>query len=815
MGRSFTVKSLLFVLLLSLGIVHATAQTELSTEALITSEDFVALSLDDRLLELEAHSSKLSQTSEPTEWALSEYTRMSTISQMGDFKTADKIIDDIGGDLLNNLKDTKYYGEALYGFAAVKLQQNKVEDALIIADELERLPNFSTDLQLQQHRDTIMIALHSLSGNGLLAADVFIRKLERDDVNQLSEFEILKLYSNLGYSLMVGQDFERAQYYLDIGRTKLEEFSNAGSLNRIDSLKVRFFLNANYAEMLIAAERYNEIAAFEAQLKNDADELGADFFKAAYAYSAAGLAFGEDRLEDATSFIEQAIDLGQTFSSLMELRHYHILKAKILSASGDAEAALDAYLTADAVEKSMQKEQTRARALFVLTAERLSAESAEIASLKAKAELAARDRSRNEIIAFAAFSAFLLLAVFAFVLYGSRQRLSMYAERLEESERRAQESVRAKSSFLANMSHEIRTPLNGLLGMAQLLAQKTISYDQKQLVDVMMRSGHTLLTIVNDVLDLSKIEAGKMRVEPTPTDIRSLFSDLETLWRPLAEEKSITMSVDLKADLPSAIDVDAVRLRQCISNLISNAVKFTPKGDIAISANYEEEKDLLFVSVQDTGVGIAAVDHTRLFGSFEQADDSTTRSFSGTGLGLTITRELAIALGGNVTCESVLGAGSTFILSVRAPVSNIVSRKIGEQDFKPELEDIRDKRILLVEDHDVNRLLVRSFLKGKVKDVVDAENGKVALDILESGKVSFDLILLDMHMPVMDGPMTINAIRGSKAPYSDIPIIVITADAMEGDQDKYLALGTDGYVSKPVIAADLFGEFNRVIKTRI
>ncbi len=392
------------------------------------------------------------------------------------------------------------------------------------------------------------------------------------------------------------------------------------------------------------------------------------------------------------------------------------------------------------------------------------------------------------------------------------QRQKQQELALMEAKSQAEAATVAKSNFLASMSHEIRTPLNGILGMAQVLQQDELTEVQKERVSIISESGETLTALLNDVLDISKIEAGKLEIAPIDGELTRTVGRVRQLFQSRAAERGIDVVLKSSPDLPRRLRYDPVRVRQCVGNLLSNAIKFTERGRVEVKLEAEPVLDgrwRVTISVADTGIGMDRSTMDRLFGAFTQADATITRRFGGTGLGLAITRQLARLMGGDVAATSQLGKGSTFALSFLAEPGGAMTLtdEIEEATEEaaaqepPPLRRVMGARVLLVDDNPVNRQVVKLFLAQLGPTIVEAVNGREALDLLAAQE--FDIVLLDVHMPVMDGKETIRNIRASDKPWRNIPVIALTADAMSGDRERYLGMGMSDYLSKPVDAREL------------
>ena len=393
---------------------------------------------------------------------------------------------------------------------------------------------------------------------------------------------------------------------------------------------------------------------------------------------------------------------------------------------------------------------------------------------------------------------------------------------LEEASLRADLASRARASFLANMSHEIRTPLNGIIGFADLLRRKADSNEAErdEWLDIILAGGNHLLVLINDILDLSKIDAGKLTMEQVDCSPVQVIQEVCAILRPKAEGKRVHLRVALEGPLPKTIRSDPTRLRQVLINIAGNAIKFTSSGEVRITAGLRQSPEgasKLFVRVADTGIGIPADKLEAIFDPFTQADSSITRQFGGTGLGLAISRRLTERMGGGISVQSEVGKGTTFTCTFDAgPLEGVPlvegfenTAAHNAQPLQNVSPPILNHRVLVVDDGETNRKLIRLVLGRAGVHVELAENGRQALERMASEL--FDLILMDMQMPVMDGYAATQELRqrGVK-----IPIIALTANAMKGDEARCRQAGCSGYLTKPIDQAALLATVTTALHTR-
>ncbi|PVM87356.1 response regulator [Caulobacter endophyticus] len=373
---------------------------------------------------------------------------------------------------------------------------------------------------------------------------------------------------------------------------------------------------------------------------------------------------------------------------------------------------------------------------------------------------------------------------------------------LRQEKERALAASRVKSVFVATMSHEMRTPMNGLLGLAHALKGTNLDERQRDYVELMIHSGDSLMQLLNDVLDIARLDAGDAELTPCDFDLHDLVHAVADTWRDMAMVRGLSVDVRIDATAPQRLHADPARIRQVLGGLLSNALKFTRVGGVTIEVSSQGDApdglETVAIRITDTGPGIDPAFAERIFESFTQADESVSRAYGGMGLGLTIARALARRMGGDLSLEPA-ERGARFLLLLRAPRPE--APPLPAQAPEITEDDGAVPRVLMAEDNPMNQMVVRLMLEAAGVDLTVVEDGRQALDALKASH--FDCVLMDINMPVMDGVTALSEIRSGSAGAADTPVIALTASAMAGDRERFLKLGFDEHLGKPVKPLDL------------
>ena len=383
-------------------------------------------------------------------------------------------------------------------------------------------------------------------------------------------------------------------------------------------------------------------------------------------------------------------------------------------------------------------------------------------------------------------------------LFGQIQALVDCLAQEREAKEAAEAADQAKSELLATVSHELRTPMGAIISMAELLQQTALDETQKKYASTLHQSARSLLTVLNDILDFSKLDAGRFELDTAPFDLHDLVQSVAQGLQARASERGLASGLDIGATCPRFVKGDATRIRQILTNLVDNALKFTSEGSVRlhVSARETNSSFMLRFDVSDTGIGLDHEGQERLFEPYIQAGSTTATQYGGTGLGLSIAQRLVLLMGGEIGCESEVGQGSMFWFAIAAERAES-SQKAKEAQPTRRLQG----HLLVVEDNAVNRMLIGAYLDefGLTYEMV--ETGASAIMALASN--SYDLVLMDIMMPELDGVQTTQRCRLLHGPAAEVPIIALTAKAMKGDREKFLASGMNGYVSKPIRGREL------------
>ena len=718
---------------------------------------------------------------------------------INEFQKMKAVLSDKPSDLKTLKEATKALG--FWYFYNEKYPQALVyfQESLRLSEESKLYDNFYSQT------NEMLAAIHTQIGN-YKEAEKYIDKSLQLAHSRKDTFQMGSSYLGKSHLMLKLKDEEKAQRYIDSAMYVMKNVKHCEpcyNIAKILNAGIKNLAN-NYAGAL------TELQEVEAFFNKDKGQMPEPRFYTEKARAYLGL----KKYNDAIQTINAKKIGEQTYNKDVSA-NYDIL-SKAYEGISDYNNALKNYKLHVQAEDTLavwrnSSEVTRLELENQFTQQQLKSE------LNFQSQLNKQKSTRNWIL-FLGISAFLLaLGLYARLRYTRKtQKLLQHKNEIIEAEKeKAEASEKAKHQFLANMSHEIRTPMNAIKGMTDILIRREPKEDQKEYLDGIKQSSDSLLFIINDILDISKIEAGKVELEHVSFSIHELVHNVHTIMQFKAEEKSLRLAKEIPTEELFVLG-DSTRLRQILINLIGNAIKFTEKGMVTTTIKSEQigEKLNLHFIISDTGIGIEQSSIAKIFESFEQAYSDTTRKFGGTGLGLSISKKLVELHGGKIWVESVKGKGSQFHFTIPYEIGAIkVELKPTEDVNTNTAEILKGIRILLVEDNAFNIVVATEELEDAIEGVIVevAENGLIAVEKMKSS--TFDVILMDIQMPIMNGFEATHIIRNMHSEKAHTPIIAMTANVLKEEVDLCYKSGMNDFIGKPFDMEELLSKINNLVKS--
>ena len=735
---------------------------------------------------------------------------------------------------LQDYRSKVQFGDVMQEVVQAFTKTKELEVALEIIQEMRESVYSTPNTYLSFIIDKCLMEVYIETFDYTRALEVELSVLYNTEYQSLEIFSSYKssLYNEIAFLYNRLENSEKALEYLEYAREDFEQ----KDLHPSDLIKARALNSGNRGRAYILQGKYVKAKEMGENVLSAGEYLGENYLRA-LGYRLIGSAtskLGETDL--ALKNLKMGITLSQQHNLVTMQKHLYRDYAETYESLNAYKTAIYWYKKQFEVEYAAQQSVALAREALRSAEDNALNNYEEVQSLRrdneVQRQISAKDRRITHqltLITTTLLISALILALSLYFVRKNQRKLVLSERKAKENERLAKKANEAKSQFLANMSHEIRTPMNGVMGMAQILAQTSLNEVQKNYVDIISKSGSNLLVIINDILDFSKIEAGKLELVLSDNNLETSIGEVVTLLTPIAAKKDLSINYTYKAKLPKHFTFDEDRVRQILLNLIGNAIKFTNAGSVSILVSESSSKIAPTIKIQitDTGIGIEKDKLPLIFEKFTQAENTRTRSFGGTGLGLTISNSLVNAMNGSLKVSSVYSEGSTFTIrlpltpvtvetreQVNLPAPEAHADNPETQKTKPNHKPptARNLKVLIAEDDEINTLIITKFLDLPKVDFTLCSNGADAVKAYELAY--FDLILMDVSMPVMDGIEATKAIRSHEknSGRKPTPIICLSAHVIKDDREKFIKAGMNDYVSKPINKNDLFKAIKNQVK---